>query len=65
LSSNLGTSASWNLQGLSRPVLGFLYLFYIENLCEVTKVIPVTVRIKEVLKVIYFSKNANFKNCIK
>ena len=27
LSSNLGASASWNPQGLSRPVMGLLYLF--------------------------------------
>ena len=27
LSWNLGASASWNPQGLSRPVMGFLYLY--------------------------------------
>jgi hypothetical protein len=29
LSWNLGASAAWNLQGLSRPVMGFLYLYII------------------------------------
>jgi len=28
MSWNLGTSSSWNPQGLSRPVMGLLYLFY-------------------------------------
>ena len=28
LSWNLGASVSWNPQGLSRPVMGLLYLFY-------------------------------------
>jgi len=28
LSSNLGASTSWNLQGLSRPVMGDLYLYF-------------------------------------
>jgi hypothetical protein len=33
LSWNLGTSISWNTQGLSRPVMGLLYLyFYIRSL---------------------------------
>jgi hypothetical protein len=27
LAGNLGASTCWNLQGLSRPVEGFLYLF--------------------------------------
>jgi hypothetical protein len=27
MSSNLGASASWNPQGLSRPVVGLLYLY--------------------------------------
>jgi hypothetical protein len=27
LSSNLGASNSWNPQGLSRPVMGLLYLY--------------------------------------
>jgi hypothetical protein len=27
LSLNLGASTSWNPQGLSRPVMGLLYLF--------------------------------------
>ena len=31
LSWNLGTSTSWNLQGLSRPVKGLLYLFTLTN----------------------------------
>jgi len=30
LSWNLGTSTSWNPQGLSRPVEGLLLLFYID-----------------------------------
>ena len=29
LSWNLGASTSWNLQGLSRPVMGLLYLLFI------------------------------------
>jgi hypothetical protein len=28
LSENLGASSSWNPQGLSRPVMGLLYLAY-------------------------------------
>jgi hypothetical protein len=31
LSRNLGASTSWNPQGLSRPVMGLLYLLH--NLC--------------------------------
>jgi len=33
LSRNLRVSASWNIQGLSRPVMGLLYLFslYMED----------------------------------
>jgi len=29
LSWNLGSSTSWNPQGLSRPVMGWLYLFFL------------------------------------
>ena len=37
LSWNLGASTSWNPQGLSRPVMGLLYLtFYIETLPNVS-----------------------------
>jgi len=32
-SFNLGTSTSWNPQGLSRPVMGLLYLFIIHLEC--------------------------------
>jgi hypothetical protein len=32
LSCNLGASTSWNPQGLSRPVMGLLYLYLI-NAC--------------------------------
>jgi hypothetical protein len=28
LSRNLGASTSWNPKGLSRPVMGLLYLYY-------------------------------------
>ena len=35
LSWNLGVSSSWNPQGLSRPVMGLLYL-YPENLSPIT-----------------------------
>ena len=31
LSSNLGALTSWNPQGLSRPVMGLLYLYLIPN----------------------------------
>jgi len=31
LSSNLGASVSWNPQGLSRPVMGLLYLFFVHD----------------------------------
>ena len=34
LSLNLGASASWNPQGLSRPVMGLLYL-YLLTVCFV------------------------------
>ena len=35
LSSNLGASTSWNPQGLSRPVMGLLYLYSFLNTCLV------------------------------
>jgi len=35
LSWNLGASTSWNPQGLSRPVMGWLYLFYSSIFCSV------------------------------
>jgi hypothetical protein len=31
LSRNLGASTSWNPQGLSRPVMGLLYLYHISE----------------------------------
>jgi hypothetical protein len=31
LSRNLGTSTSWNPKGLSRPVMGLLYLYWYES----------------------------------
>jgi hypothetical protein len=31
LSRNLGASTSWNPKGLSRPVVGFLYLYLIQS----------------------------------
>ena len=34
LSRNLGTLASWNTQGLSRPVMGQLYLYLGYILCQ-------------------------------
>jgi len=33
LSWNLGASTSWNPQGLSRPVMGLVYLFFYIYLC--------------------------------
>ena len=35
LSWNLGTSTSWNSQGLSRSVMGLLYLLYIKSLLSI------------------------------
>jgi len=37
LSWNLGASASWNPQGLSRSVMGLLYLFYLLTHCDILR----------------------------
>ena len=51
LSWNLGASSSWNPQGLSRPVMGLLYLYFnngctIASQCYVKRILPVLMNVQ-------------------
>ena len=49
LSWNLGTSTSWNPQGLSRPVMGLLYLIYIYIYIYIYTHIHILLRIQQIM----------------
>jgi hypothetical protein len=55
LSTNLGASTSWNPKGLSRPVMGLLYLLQQEKTRDISSEKPMNMKykFKEVVKLIF------------